>query len=417
MLKEKTVATFDRPSLGATNPGGADVSIDLDAGSPSEPRDLGRLLADALGRSRLTLPYRVRGRVRGTGRLAMTPVSLPRGLSLDLVVDPPAAGAEPLTLAVAEGATGDALLAAHDASLSMTGARLALDARAPGVRALVAVDHGNLSLDRCILTGPAQVEDGGGLLVLFRTDGTRPFVFDPKPTNSVRPAPGRPACRLKDCVLISGADAIEADVGRGLVELTNCGIAAGGSALVLEPQKVARGRFEADLRLDRCTVVAEQALVTLRAWPGADPGPDRPWVVSSRNSAFLDAFEHPAGVSTCVLLRSDPLGLSRGALAWDSSGDVFDVTHFTAGGDGPPAASARPDVQQQWVDLWGPSHVRGVRGPRLGAPGPILRPRPGRLRPGAVAPADLALTVVGVPASRPPDVGADPSAWGLSPAR
>ena len=39
--------------------------------------------------------------------------------------------------------------------------------------------------------------------------------------------------------------------------------------------------------LDRCTLTSERTIVRVGPWPGLAPGPDRPWLITSRNCAFL----------------------------------------------------------------------------------------------------------------------------------
>jgi serine/threonine-protein kinase len=201
-----------------------------------------------------------------------------------------------------------------------------------------------------------------------------------------------------------GGDALTADLGRGTVGLVNTAVLAegDGAALALRPQKVARARFDADLVLDRCSIAAETSMMRLGPWPGSDPGPARPWLVSSRKSAFFEVAAR--GRRSSVLLRSLDFGLAHGALAWQGDGDGYDLAYFTASGPGdPPASRQRPDVKALWVDLWGTRHVRNAVGPnpRKDRDGGSILTRD-RLRPGALTVDDLRLD-----AKAHPDLGAD----------
>ena len=178
---------------------------------------------------------------------------------------------------------------------------------------------------------------------------------------------------------------LTAEVGRGIVSLTQCAV-AGGNAFVLSPAKVARrSRFDADLSLERCTIAAEKSFVTLEAWPGSAPGPDRPWLVFSRDTAYMASYTPPSRES--VLLKVEPNSLAQGALFWQGHNDAYEVQNFTARADKPVVQTARPDVRQ-WTNLWGTNHFRNPSGPSVrGVSSYRLL---NKLRPGNVTPGDLA---------------------------
>ena len=96
-----------------------------------------------------------------------------------------------------------------------------------------------------------------------------------------------PVCRLIDTILIANGTALRAELGRGLVAMTRCAVASDETAIELDPGRVARRSFEADLWLDRCTLVAGRSIIGLGRWPGVLAGPDRPWLIHSRRCAFL----------------------------------------------------------------------------------------------------------------------------------
>jgi hypothetical protein len=200
-----------------------------------------------------------------------------------------------------------------------------------------------------------------------------------------------------------GGEAVGAEVGRGVVALSNTRVVSlnEGAAIGLRPSRVARSRFEADLSLDRCSIAAERSLIRLGPWTGADPGPDRPWLVSTNRCAFLEIAQ--PGHRSAVLLRSVGDGLAHGGLSWQAKGDTYDLAHFTTSGDGPPrSVASRPDVKSQWVEFWDARHIENVVGPnpKTDAVRPLLTRD--RLRPGGITLESFRLD----PKSHP-DLGAD----------
>ncbi|MDB5352984.1 MAG: serine/threonine protein kinase [Planctomycetota bacterium] len=408
LLKEKTLGRFDRLAIGGPDTGGKVLALKFNAEDPSWNGDIGRFLAELPKRG----VKRVRVDVTGTGRHDASPILMPPGVSLEIAVTPASPGAPPLIWTTPEGSNGEAMFGVQAAELALTGVRLTATPKSL-LRFLASADHGNLFLSRCILTGPGEVENESavGGLVVFKTDGTRPF---PDASGAARPVVDRPSCVLTDSVFITGGDAITADVGRGVVALTNCAIAAEASALVLRPQSVRRDRFEADLVLDRCTIAAEKNVVMLGPWTGLDPGPDRPWVIWSSSCMFTDSYQRTGGFSRGVALRSAVDGMARGALAWQSARDTYDLTQFTAAAD-LTAPSGRADLRRSWVELWGPSHIVSPSGPTSSGGEPNARLLVDRLKPGEIAPGDLALDPTYPRGRTSLDVGADLGRMGIAP--
>ncbi len=95
-----------------------------------------------------------------------------------------------------------------------------------------------------------------------------------------------------------------------MVALTECAIAAGVTGVELLPSKVSRHRFEADLVMDHCTMTSERSIVRIGPWLGLPPGPDRPWLITSRNCAFLAMYDRKTRET--VLLRADADALAAG---------------------------------------------------------------------------------------------------------
>jgi serine/threonine-protein kinase len=224
----------------------------------------------------------------------------------------------------------------------------------------------------------------------------------------------RPVCRLVESTLIAGGTALRAELGRGLVALSQCAVGAGDAALELVPARVARVRFEVDLVLEHCTMLAERAIVRLGPWPGLPPGPDRPWLVSSQACAFLALS--PRRPRETAILRGDADALARGTLSWQAAHDALEVDLFTAADEA--AAGTMPslarDVQSQWVRFWGPSHMTRILGPHGGRSFPSVRLMY-RSIPGRLEPADLILDRDYHPGRDRLDIGADLALQGIAP--
>ena len=163
-------------------------------------------------------------------------------------------------------------------------------------------------MSHCQITAPGSTADFAGDLIAFRSISTQPYLTEPgRETFSSRV--NRPVCRLHESVLITSGIALRAELGKGLVALTESAIAGGETGVELVPSKVSSRRFDADLVLDHCTLTAEQSIVRLGPWLGSMKGPDRPWLITSRNCAFLAMYERRTRET--VLLRADADALAR----------------------------------------------------------------------------------------------------------
>jgi serine/threonine-protein kinase len=388
-----------RPGPGpAPGPGGRrDSGLDFDARAATWNGDLGRFLHESVTGAEAL----VRIRVQGSGVRTMTPVRLPAGVTVEITVVPPEGSAPPLVWSAAPGSSGMALIEASGSDVTLTGARFLRDGGGR-LEALIGVEDGRLVMTGCWLFAPWEADPGGGRLVRLRSSGTKAAPLPP--VNDL------PSARLTDCLLMTGGDAIDADLGAGVVALANCALAGRFGAFVLRPQNVSRSRFAADLWLDRCTLVTEHSFVHLGPWPGKAPGPDRPWLVSSNACAFLDVHPRGRGLRQAALLRADLEAYSQGAILWQADRDAYDVAHFFSAEKSSSGLDRKPDVQREWVEQWGRAHIRSVSGPtrsRADASGINLVER---RRSGELAPEDLALN----PASpKARYVGADLSRLGL----
>jgi serine/threonine-protein kinase len=380
------------------------LDLTFNLADPALAGDLGRFLAEQVRADARAKHVRVV--VDGQGTYPCTPFQVPPGILLEIFVRSPP-GTAPPTWRALSGATGDALISAKGADLTILGARFERDGGS-SLQSLIHIEDGMLTLADCWLIAPGTVSEEGGTLVTIDSIGSKPL------TPRELDAPTIPVTRLTDCLLLTGGKAIEAELGLGVVALSNCAIASGSDALTLIPAKVARFRLAADLWLDRCTVVGNRSIVRLGPWQGKEPGPDRPWRVSSRDCAFLDPFDRGATPRQTAVLDDDPNGLSRGTLVWQSANDAFDVGHFIVMAEGPLPSVNKPDVQREWVAFWGRSHVGRVFGPLRNTPNaPHVRLLNGALTPGSVVPSDLVIDAKYAQAHKTAGIGADVNRLGI----
>ncbi|MGZ5997421.1 MAG: hypothetical protein ACXWN0_17335, partial [Isosphaeraceae bacterium] len=350
-----------------------------------------------------------RVRVHGSGPRRSSPVRLRDGLVLEIRVEPPVnRDSEWLSWQPGAESRGRALFELHGGTLLLAHVRLRADESA-AVDSLIHVEDGDLILHRCQLVAPGGTEARTPRLVAYSAASTRPRL-----TISHRGVftsePDRPVCIIQESTLITGGSAVQATLGRGLVALSQSALAAGTDAIEMIPAPVARGRFDADLVLDHCTLASEANIIRLGSWQGRDPGPDRPWLVTSSNCAFLGSYDRR--VSETALLRVDEAAMAHGTVFWQGSGDAVEVDAFTAAVDEPLPSRSR-DVGFQWVNFWGSNHQSEITGPRSGSNLPSVRLWE-RLRPGRVEPSDLILDP-NYHLGRPQlDVGADLSLQGIS---
>jgi serine/threonine-protein kinase len=348
--------------------------------------------------------------VVGSGAHRFTPVRLARGLRLEIRVEANRVPSSELpSWSPQPNTTGQSLIELDGGALLLANVILKNDATAR-IEHLIQVKNGHLVLWHCQITAPASSGDFAGDLIHFWAPTTQ----QPLPSHLQRSvfvnAVDFPVCRIVDSTLITGGVALKAELGRGLVALSECAVAAGDAALELVPSKVARSRFVADLVLDHCTLTSERSIVRFEPWPGSPLGPDRPWLINSHNCAFLAMYDRRT--RDTVLLRADAEALARGAISWQAIEDAADVDCFVAAGEGQPPANRPRDVRSQWIHFWGDSHMIGLTGPR-GA-GSVASVRFWeKLRPGHVEPVDLVLEPDYHP-GRSTLVGADLSRQGIS---
>jgi serine/threonine-protein kinase len=380
------------------------LDLTFDAESPPWNGDLGAFLKDRV----VDGTRYARVRALGAGNHRCSAVRLPQGIQLEIRVE--SAGPNPLSWSPDPQATGPGLIELEGGALVLLNFVLRHDP-ASRLEHLIHVEGGHLVLSQCQLTAPALSSNQSGGLIAFRSVTTQPIPFESKhPVFSTYI--NRPLCLLVESLLITSGIALKAELGRGLVALQQTAIAAGDAAIDLVPSRVSRSRFEADLSLENCTLTAERTIVRAGPWPGKAPGPDRPWLITSRNCAFLASYARPTRET--VLLRADPSALANGSVFWQANNDAADVDIFTALSEGPIQISRTRDVFHQWVSFWGQNHIQRVSGPRGAGSPPSVRLRE-RLHPGRVEPADLILDPDYHPGRERLTVGADLGRQGIVP--
>jgi len=393
-VKIAPVQAAASPPTPAAPEGGTEELV-FDADSAEWNGDLGAFL-----REKAVAPARrLRVRVRGAGIKRFSPVRLPDGMILAMEVEKPKGPDVPWLVLVAETKEpGRALIELHGGALRLSEFRIQAEDDCK-LESLLDVDDGFLVLQGCELTGPQPADPSPTRLISYRAATTRPW---PVESELFTTPWDRPVCLLSECILITGGAGIRAEVGLGFVGLSNCVVAARRDVVSLAPSLVARDRFSADLRFDHCTIAAGAAVVRMAAWPGTAPGPDRPWLISSSNTAYLDLLTRES-----VLLRADAEAIAQGQVFCQENNDAVEVVGFAEAGEAPLPNRSR-DIVPQWINLWGINHIRGVTGPRLGTTSASVRffERP---RPGRIGPADLMLDRNHSPGRASLDVGAPPT--------
>ncbi len=391
-LRELTVDLARRPSLVklAVNPAGnhpspklgakpsSPVEVVFDMIAPTWNGDLGLFLAATVKEPGSRLVVRVRGATNTAS--PMTPVRLPDGCSVAIVGEVVGGikGTMP-TFSPADTTPGRSLIEVQGGDLTLADLAFVGDgSRRPDHWVLAR--GGVLAIRHCRFRDPGLADPRVGAIIAFEAAGVDPMAPVGGPLIQ---ATDRPSAILKDCLIWAGGDGVSAELARGLVQLENSLVIAGGAAITLRPLEAASDRFEADLVLERCTIADEKSGIVLRASPGART-PDRPWLITTRSCIFPKTQRDTSG----GLLEVDPETFARGNLFWQSFGDAYEVGRFlAASGPQPSAGPAAADLKRHWVDLWGSEHTRGDRGPDPRHNDRVVRykdkdhPKPGRSFP------------------------------------
>ncbi len=362
-LQAKTPDGFARGTISGRAPQSAPapaadlVELSMNASDPQWNGDLGAFMRDHLSSAK----KHVRIRVQGSGAHRFTPVQIPIGLQIEIRVEPATPGSEPLSWSSESKSSGGALIEVHGGALVLSGLILRHDPESR-LAALIKAEDAHLVLSGCQLTVPQSSPGVTGGIIAFRAATTQTMTGDL--THPVfQFTVDRPVCRVVNTILIANGTALRAEVAYGLIALTQCAVAGGESAIELLPVGVARRRFEADLVLDRSTIVSDRSLVRLGAWHGSLPGPYRPWLISSQNSVFWTLSDRRARDRDAVLLRADADALAGGLLFWQADNDVHDLDLVTAAGDVPSPPNRARDSQLQWLSLCASNHINRFTGP------------------------------------------------------
>ena len=112
----------------------------------------------------------------------------------------------------------DALIEARHGNIILSGVIINRDA-SDRPKSLVRVKDGHLVLHRCRLLAPGVADANGGGLIAFLAPSTQPLAQGPVPGPFTKRI-DHPVCRIEESVLITGGDVLTADVGRGLIALS-----------------------------------------------------------------------------------------------------------------------------------------------------------------------------------------------------
>ena len=318
---------------------------------PGNDADFGLFLKDKVVDP--TKRYLVR--VQGTAAGRMTPVRLPDGASLAIVGPEGDGKSSPVPVFFATQ-PGLALLELHGGDLSLANLGFASDG-STRTRYWIYLEDSLLAARRCRYRDlSSATNDPSGAAVAFVSRRSEPL---PSRFGGFKTPTDRAVASLRDCWFWTNFDAVQADLTQGVVELTNCLIVAGQAAVRLKPTAARLGDLEADLILENCTLVDDRFGVVLEPWSTEPTAPGRPWVIVSRASVFPRIWREGG-----ALLGVDTASFEKGALFWQSSADLYEVSRFLSSrtpATGGSVGSA--DLKRHWIDLWGINHTRNDRGP------------------------------------------------------
>ena len=144
------------------------------------------------------------------------------------------------------------------------------------------------------------------------------------------------------------------------------------------------------MSLDHCTLTSERSIVRFGPWSGWPPGPDRPWLITSRNCAFLAMYDRKNQRDGLAASRRRCPGARDGFVAGQRRRRRCRFLHRGR------RRSARTDRGHETFSFNGfisgdTSHINGrITGPRGAGSPPSVRFWE-KLRPGRIEPVDLLL--------------------------
>jgi hypothetical protein len=200
---------------------------------------------------------------------------------------------------------------------------------------LIQVKGGNLRMHGCRVQGPRQ-NAPDAFRGLIHLEGSGQSTADKAATGT-----------LRETVLISGKNCIQATGTGARLALEQCVLVAGAETISFDPQ-ACKPKLNLSCELHHCTVAAQGHVLHLGPVTGRDV-PFEPLVVRADGCAFLAPF---AGQRS-GLLRCEGDALARGTLVWQGEGNVLDkrLQTYVANGE---AAPDRPQAFALWSRLWGP---------------------------------------------------------------
>ena len=257
---------------------------------------------------------------------------------------------------------GRALIELHGGSLRpLSSLRLRADESAP-VESLIRVEEGDLVLASLPAHRTARVPRPRlATWSDFKAAGTRPRTRH-SPAGALHARARSAGLHLSQSILITGGVGASSRGWPGPGRpLPDAPWPPGPTRSSSFPARVARGRFEADLWLwTTARSPPRPNIIRLGPWTGRNPGPDRPWLITSRSLRLPGTYDRR--VSETVLLRVDEEAMAEGTVFWQGIGDASRSTPSPRPGPNPPP-NRLADVVFQWVNFWGSNHIARSRAP------------------------------------------------------
>jgi hypothetical protein len=323
----------DAPAVEADPYEGGDLNLD-------RVKDLGAFLAAKRLGKRVVL------RLSGAGEKTTSPIRV-KNADLTLYFEPPRDDkAPPLVLTHGDRAS-EALIDVENGKLEVIGGEFRCydSTRAEAPAWLIQVRGGDLQLSRCRLYGPQQtVPEGYQGLVRWQGCGDAA-------ENKVQ------KLAIADSVLLSSRACVQVEgIGARLL-LRQSVLVAGTDALALELGAAYQGRAGWQGVVEHCTLAARRSAVHCgpAEYAGAS---EEPALLQTRDCAFVNPFKDKDAKMRPVhpgLLTADPTSLGRGALLWQSEGDLYDNRLYFRAAAAPPE---QPQGHAFWVRLLGTPGLR-----------------------------------------------------------
>jgi serine/threonine-protein kinase len=284
-------------------------------------------------------------RLKGSGRLKMTPVKL-KGLHLTLYFEQPADDAKRLVLTLPSSAEGTKMpeaLLEIDGGLDVINGEFELpdDATKAVTASLFKVSGGDLRLYRCRLTGPHQSPPPANYRGLILFDGSGDLAADKARQ-----------CAINASALVTDKSAILINGVGARVSLKQSAVVSGGQALHVDLGPAFKGRSNVQLVAQNSTFAARRALVLMEDALTGEPTFE-PVVIQTSRCAYQYPFRDAKGVGGLVRFNGD--ALARGLFVWQSDADLYDKRlQFACQSTTVEPPRPFPEWQAAWAEQCGP---------------------------------------------------------------